>query len=121
MRTEMDAVSLESGDAASFRRFASRAEPEAALVALKMAQARARAQGDSGRVTHWAKCHGELLRVLEDDPPLRISDLAIRGGEVIEHVGLKGGAWVKDVLAVLLEAVLSDPVSYTHLTLPTKA
>jgi len=109
LKTVVDANRLTPGDSASFRRFASRAEPEPALAALEMAEAQSKARSDLERAAHWALCQTELQEVLKQRPPLAISDLAVRGGGVIAHVGVPGGAWVKEALAVLLDVVLSDP------------
>ena len=54
---------------------------------------------------------------LRRDPPLSISDLALRGKDVMDLLGTPGGRDVGDALRHLLEVVLDDPGANTRASL----
>jgi tRNA nucleotidyltransferase (CCA-adding enzyme) len=101
--------SLVPGHAASFRRFASIVGPAAARVVLEFEAARADASEDAEALRRAMHLREELDAVLLEDPPLSVGDLAVRGGEIIEHCGIAGGAWVKGALGAILTQVIEDP------------
>jgi len=70
---------------------------------LTLADARAEAAGEDA-VASWRR----LRRILADDPPLEVGDLAISGRDLI-RMGLKPGPWFGEILDRLLEEVLEDP------------
>ncbi|HEX6837336.1 MAG TPA: HD domain-containing protein [Polyangia bacterium] len=100
------------------RRFISRVGVEHldALFALRAGDVRARGQGEEPGTEIdelRARAHEEIAKA----SALKITDLAVGGGDVMEVLGCKPGPIIGDVLRALLERVLDDASLNTRDTL----
>jgi tRNA nucleotidyltransferase (CCA-adding enzyme) len=91
------------------RRFMSRVGVESldGLFALRAGDVRARGHGEEpgGEIDELKRRIGEQL---EQAAALKVTDLAVGGGDVMEVLGVKPGRIIGDVLKALLERVLDD-------------
>src|SRR5262249_6268867 len=91
------------------RRFISRVGPEAlgGLFALREGDVRARGRGEEPSVEI-----NELKRRIDEQlaqaAALKITDLAVGGGDVMEGLAVQAGPIIGEVLRRLLERVLDD-------------
>lgn len=95
---------------AAVRRFVRRVGPEnlADLFALSRADAAGKGTGvpDDGSI---AELERRVKGVLDARAPLRVSDLAVDGEDVMRALGESQGPRVGEVLRTLLEEVIEDP------------
>jgi tRNA nucleotidyltransferase (CCA-adding enzyme) len=91
------------------RRFISRVGPEQlpALFALREGDVRARGHGESPAV-ELDELRARVDEQLRQQSALKITDLAVGGGDVMEVLGTAPGRIIGDVLKRLLERVLDD-------------
>jgi tRNA nucleotidyltransferase (CCA-adding enzyme) len=91
------------------RRFISRVGPEAlaGLFALREGDVRARGRGEEPSV-EIAELQQRIGEQLAQAAALKITDLAVGGGDVMEVLAVKPGPIIGEVLRRLLERVLDD-------------
>ena len=77
------------------------------LYSLRIADAGSRGDEGAGADVEWVR--GKIDRVLEQDATLKRTDLEISGRDVMELLGIDGGARIGEVLEALLERVMDDP------------
>ena len=53
--------------------------------------------------------HKHIQKVLQQEAALKISDLKINGNDIIQHLNLKPGPVIGEILRYLLERVIEDP------------
>ena len=100
------------------RRFISRVGVEQldGLFALRAGDVRARGQGEEPGV-EIDELRARVRDELDKASALKITDLAVGGGDVMEVLGCKPGPIIGDVLRALLERVLDDASLNTRDTL----
>jgi tRNA nucleotidyltransferase (CCA-adding enzyme) len=52
---------------------------------------------------------GRIIRILKDDPPLKTTDLAVNGRDIMKRLGIPPGPVLGEILRELLQTVLDDP------------
>jgi len=67
------------------------------------------AQGTNRDDSDDRKYHAYIRKILDEKPPLSVTDLAINGQDVMELLGISEGVTVGKVLNFLLERVIDDP------------
>jgi len=94
----------------SVRRFLARVEPALLpdLLRLKRADVLGKG-GDPERLQRLDELKARLEAERDRAPALHTRDLALSGGRLIAHLGLKPGPRVGEILRELLERVLDDP------------
>lgn len=58
---------------------------------------------------NYVKLLNRVDHILQSSHPLEINDLAVRGSDIIEHLGISAGPYVGHLLRTLLNKVINDP------------
>jgi tRNA nucleotidyltransferase (CCA-adding enzyme) len=83
------------------------------LFALREGDVIGRGRGEDPE-RELGELRGRIDKVLAEKQALSIGDLALRGQDVMEALGVKGGRVVGDTLKALLERVVEDPALNTR-------
>lgn len=97
---------------AALRRWASQVGRARLHDALVLERAERLAKGDRGDLAELASTRAQLRRVLADNPPLTVGDLALKGADLIPLLG-GPGPHIGQTLRRLLDATLDDPTVNT--------
>jgi tRNA nucleotidyltransferase (CCA-adding enzyme) len=101
---------LEGYKPPGLRRFLRRVGPEHLEDLLRLKEADIRVKNDARRRLELLDTLRQQLRqVAAEKPPMRTSELAISGRDVMQRLGIAGGPRVGQVLRALLEQVTEEP------------
>ncbi len=84
------------------------------LIALRIADASAISPGTSVSTENLEELIGRVKGIIEAESALNIGSLKVNGKDLIDHLGLKPGPVLGNILKYLLDSVIEDPECNEH-------